>query len=264
MPPQIRSLRNEAFSYAPSNSAWEFQKVIDELTTFFASVRSGQLTDKSVIIPAAMRIDTTLINIMANVPSDWVYETVYTSTNPDIVWNGRYDIYYCNWIAQFWNGIRSTRILLNEIIRSHLLDAFTADPPQLTEVQYTTQYQLSIDTIIAMRDEVLHSIPQHLGFVNRKPFQNLAAMNEACGGLEDTNVSATEPLARNEMLRFSPHPEQVDVPLYHDESAPARGGYVLLWPLCTFTITSSFHFYIQIPIIDFLPLIRYPCPQTPY
>jgi hypothetical protein len=170
MPQHLQNLRLEAFQLVPPDPAWQFLKVIDEFTIFRSSVKSGTLSDPETIISTALRYDGDLVRIFSNVPPEWLYETVSTDDDPDIVWNGCYDIYYDYWVAQIWNGMRSARIMLNETIRSRLLEGFTSVPPSFTTSEYTAQFQISTDVLVKMRDEILRSIPQHIGYVTRKPF----------------------------------------------------------------------------------------------
>jgi hypothetical protein len=55
-------------------------------------------------------------------------------------------------------------------VRARLLEGFTSVPPCLMTPKYTAQFQNSTDVLVEMRDGMLRSIPQHIGYVTRKPF----------------------------------------------------------------------------------------------
>ncbi|KAF4636801.1 hypothetical protein G7Y89_g1296 [Cudoniella acicularis] len=235
-PQQITDLRNAAFDQISSGGVWQFLEAVGRLANFRAAMRNGSLTDCETIINTALNIDGDLMQLFSNVPPDWLYESVYTDSSPEVVYNGRYDIYYDYFIAQIWNGMRCARIMLNETIRSRLLEGFTSMPPRFTTSEYTAQFQISIDTIIKMRDDILHSVPQKLGYVHRKPFSTPESQDFSSplsgNDLDSINLSFTDLLSSSDLPRFSPVPEeQRSVPLVRSPSFPAIGGYYLLWPL---------------------------------
>jgi hypothetical protein len=63
-----------------------------------------------------------------------------------------------------WNSLRTTRILLNEMIRDTLLAGFSARPPVFNSTEYTAQFQISTDTIYEMQADILCTVPQHIGY----------------------------------------------------------------------------------------------------
>lgn len=256
-------MRLEAFQLVVPDPAWQFLKVIDEFTIFRASIRDGTLSDPETIISTALRYDGELMRIFSNVPPDWLYETVYTDNDPESVWNGCYDIYYDHWVAQIWNGMRAARIMLNETVRARLLQGFSSIPAKFTSPEYTAQFQLSTEVLVKMRDGILRSVPQHTGYVKRKPFtyptENdprsrtsttpfdgtlFTDLLEGATSLSRQGSSHIPPAHRTTPPRASPTPS---VPLNTSPTrassppttahTPAIGGYFLLWPLYTAGVT---------------------------
>lgn len=137
-----------------------------EFTTLYAGVRDGSLSDPQEILTRALELDGRIVDMFkTDLPPGWEYETVYTDMNADWIYNGRYHIYGDHWIAQIWNGMRSTRIMLGEMIRDLLLAGFSSKPPLFTAPEYTAQFQASTDVIYAMQADILRTVPQHLGYV---------------------------------------------------------------------------------------------------
>ena len=238
MPQQLMELRLEAFNYFPLDPAWQFLKKMDEYTLFRAAIKSESLQDHQTIIETALRLDADLTQIFSDVPSGWLYETVYTPNDPDIVFDGYYDIYYDHWIAQMWNGMRICRIMLSETVRARLLAGFTSVPPLFNSTEHMAQFQVSTDIVTQMRDDILHSVPQHLGYVKRKPFDYHSRSNSpspppSFDPIPDlnSNSSFTSLLFSNVNPTPSPPSGRTSPPLERDPTFPAIGGYFLLWPL---------------------------------
>ena len=56
--------------------------------------------------------------------------------------------------------------MLNETIRSTLVEGLSASPPRFTLPEYKMQFQLSTDVIYEMQADILATVPQHLGCVS--------------------------------------------------------------------------------------------------
>jgi hypothetical protein len=83
-------------------------------------------------------------------------------------------------MAQMWNSLRTTRILLNELIRDTLLAGFSAKPPVFSSTEYTAQFQISTDTMYEMQADILCTVPQHIGYFpeGKTTFQTLSEINQ--------------------------------------------------------------------------------------
>jgi hypothetical protein len=69
-------LRVEAFNYVPPDPAWQFVKNMDEYALFRPAVKSGSLQDSQTIIER-VEVGPRSNPNPSDVPSDWLYETVY-------------------------------------------------------------------------------------------------------------------------------------------------------------------------------------------
>ncbi|TVY46470.1 hypothetical protein LOCC1_G003015 [Lachnellula occidentalis] len=229
IPDQILELRNEVFSYNSTDPTCQFMKALDDFTILRAAIRAGALTDNSEIINASLELDARLIDIFINSPADWQYESAYTHSNTDLLYDGYYDIYDSYLVARTWNAMRATRIMLNQTIRYRLLAGFNQTPPQFTTPDYTALFQMCTDNVIALQHDILHSVPQHLGFVNRKPFQNIDNSANSSPAPDDSlDISFTTMLSGPELPVFA---EQSTAPLKKAAFFPAVGAYNLMWPL---------------------------------
>lgn len=86
------------------------------------------------------------------------------------------------------------------------------------------------DNIIVLQNDILHSVPQHLGLVNRKPFQNVESSRASSPASQDSlDIGFTNMLSDPELAFFA---EQSSAPLRKAAFFPAVGAYNLMWPLC--------------------------------
>lgn len=164
IPEHIVELRQvaEQFMNLSIWPAWQVSGVIFDFTNFRAAVRDCEIVGPKAIIKAALEIDREFLAAFAEVPEPWKYRTLYADHDDDFIWNRRYDVYNDNWTAQIWNGMRSCRILLHEIVRDQLLAASTAMTPIFTEEEAKEQNKQSVLAMLNMQADILASIPSHM------------------------------------------------------------------------------------------------------
>jgi hypothetical protein len=143
------------------------QEIMMEFTEYNAQITNGTLSDPDAIITRGLELDNLLKEAFENVPDGWEYETVVTEAEPELIYNGRYHVYWDVWCAQIWNGMRSFRCLFHEQIQKTIQEGHFAHPPRLTDSFHTAQLQKSIDTMCSLQADILATVPQHLGFVSR-------------------------------------------------------------------------------------------------
>jgi hypothetical protein len=80
--------------------AFIVQDTMMRLCQFRAEILKGSISDPQEILAKALDLDGILLKIATDVPPYWEYETVFTNEDPDIVYNGRYHIYY-NHVRKF-------------------------------------------------------------------------------------------------------------------------------------------------------------------
>jgi len=182
--------------------------------SFNASIIAGSYFDHKFIIARAVELDNVLQDFFANAPSRWGYETVFTGRDSDIIYDGRYHIYYDYYIARIWNAMGVLRILLNVRIRDALLKGFSSKPPVFNQSENAAQFQISTDLLYKLQADILASIPQHLGVVSRST------------SLFHPNSSLDNKLYMSNSLltRFRDNAEDF-------QSMSMSGGYFIIWPL---------------------------------
>ena len=128
VPEHVVELRSLAGKVMDSSTwpAWQVSEVIFEFANFRAAVRDCDIVGPKAIIEAGLQLDRKFVDAFTTTPESWKYRSVYIDYDDDCIWNRRYDVYNDYWTAQIWNGMRSCRILIHEMIRDQLLAASTA------------------------------------------------------------------------------------------------------------------------------------------
>lgn len=184
IPGHILDLSREVFTYDDTNDViWATQRVILLFTNFYAKLKHGEIVDLHEILNKSQKLEDMLIRTFVDVPRDWTFTTVYTEDNPDLIYHGCYHLYHHALAAISWNGMRTIRIMLNEIMRDTLLLGLSAEPPLFVEPKYTEQLQSSTDTLYQISFDIIASVPQYLGYAGgnslRSPFSGISEGTES-------------------------------------------------------------------------------------
>lgn len=162
MPEEMIKLRKVAEKYMDQGSAaWNLTSIIIDFTIFRAAARDCEIVGPRNVVNAALEIDARFIQGINDLPESWRCTTVYTDDNPHLIWNGCYTVYPQYWMAHVWNGVRTCRIMLHEMIRDQLLSASFAITPIFTDEESEAQLDSSISVMLGMQAEILASVPQH-------------------------------------------------------------------------------------------------------
>lgn len=162
MPQHILDLRKEAAEFGgvdPKNPGFRISAVIIDFTIFRSNVRECRIVGPRAIIEAALEIDSRFIAVFDGLSEDWKYETVYTDKTPHLIWSGSYHVYKERWIGHIYNGMRTCRVLLHEIVRDQLLAASTAMTPIFSTSELIMQGETSVAIMLEMQAQILASIP---------------------------------------------------------------------------------------------------------
>lgn len=262
-PPEIIELRKESEAFFnPDAPGWRLSHVMIEFVNFCVRVKERSDYTANDIINDALTVDNEMLRLSQTMPRQWQFGTYYTSNaDPELVFEGRYDIYVDYWVAQMWNSMRIIRILLHECIRGQLLKGFATTPPAWTGVEWVVQLQISTDTLNQLAMEICASVPQHEGIIpvlNPQGARQLqgdpsdfpplgpadvakdyrAAPNVGCrpkaskssysAATVDTSVFDASPSAHP-----SPQRPEPSLPTPPTSSTDAAGMLYLIWPLNT-------------------------------
>lgn len=120
-----------------------------------ASVRRRELTDPNQIILQVLLLETEYEEWERELPPEWSFKAEQAKRPDNTHFDGMYHIYSDIWYARMLNHYRWVRILLNELLLSHM-----ARLPQLT-TGHLAQKRKSLTIINAMATDICRSIPSH-------------------------------------------------------------------------------------------------------
>ncbi|KAH6673305.1 hypothetical protein B0J14DRAFT_481483 [Halenospora varia] len=162
IPAEILELRDKAGKFMdPAKPTWQVSGVIIDYTIFRAAVRNCEIVGPRAIVEAALALDKRFIEIYEALSEEFSFKTVYTSENPELIWNGFYHQYQNHWTSQIWNGMRTCRILLHETIRDQVLVGAKALTAVFTEREITAQNESSVAIMLQLQADILASVPEH-------------------------------------------------------------------------------------------------------
>ncbi|RDL41138.1 uncharacterized protein BP5553_01117 [Venustampulla echinocandica] len=201
-PDHIREFMNEAFKLSSFDGGpgFKIQESMLKYADLRASIREGILQGPQDVLSKALELDGVLLSMATDPYPGWQYQLVLTDVDSDVIFNGRYHVYYDYWMALMWNALRIQRIMVNQTIREALLDGFSSKPPIFAEPEYSAQYQVSTDTLHELQADILATVPQHIG-----------------------RGSPPRGLSLDRIMR---DPSGTDLP-----PVPMVGGSFLMWPL---------------------------------
>jgi hypothetical protein len=164
LPAHLREYMDLARKHASHMSTGlNVQGVMVLLADLRADIEEGILKSQVDIVLRARELDNTLLQLAESAPTDWAYDEILTDADSDIIYNGKYHVYYNLWMGYMWNALRTQRILIHQIIRDALSAGVTSFPPVFTNEYYITQYNLVSKTLLSVQEDILSSVPQHIG-----------------------------------------------------------------------------------------------------
>ena len=218
LPEHISALITQLAKHADvSDPTWLNYELMKSLTNFRAHVVSGVISDPQEILSRALELEQTALSVFDNAPSVYDYETVYTDEDRGIIFADCYHVYQDYMAATVWNGIRTIRMMLQEMIRDAIEKLRSYTSSHSMDDQYTAQYQKSTRILYQLQSEIIASVPQHLGYLSKKS-------NSSAAPSHNFLWSHFKYRASNPFHSFNTTPN--DSPMIR-----AMGGYPLPWAL---------------------------------
>lgn len=159
--------------------------IIAHLSNLRADVHGKILTNPEEILDAAYAIEADLIAWSVNLPPEYLY-TNKTMVSPNITfmqhcrgvppYNCEYHVYPSLWASSSWNHYRCARILVDEMIISHIYKSSPILPTACLSEE-SRLYVMSLRaTINELGADICHSVPFHLGACNSEIIPGMARL----------------------------------------------------------------------------------------
>jgi len=143
-------------------------KTMLDINQFRCDINDGLVSDPESLIARALELDASLATVWDEPLPKWRFETHHLDAyDPEAIFDGVYHIYPSPWSARYWNSLRLFRAMMHEQVRRTLMAGLTSHPPIFTETPYALLFQTSTDMCHQMQAEILASVPEALGYVQK-------------------------------------------------------------------------------------------------
>ncbi|KAH8900153.1 hypothetical protein GQ53DRAFT_210883 [Thozetella sp. PMI_491] len=185
LPPLLTAMNTVSVSSVPQDDpTWAASRYMVELVAIHQRVQPCDV--KRPFSPAidlpdlerAAEIDHQLEHAFSfmEIPDSWRYVTMRSRRlNPQVVYDGIFHVYHDSYIAKVWNCMRTCRLLAQCIIGALLCRCFGGtDKPwplvlagrvTLEDSEGSEKLKAVASTILRLRDEILASVPQMMGYI---------------------------------------------------------------------------------------------------
>lgn len=144
---------------SPSQLKLKESDLMIEYARLRYKIENAGLSDKEAIL-SLQELDERFEILSMNVRSTWQFKDVQVLEKSIHHWESYHHVYPSESIAQVWNVIRVTRILLNEL----LLDrSFNFEEDEYSKPKTLSIRQHALDVIVRMVSDICASIPQYIG-----------------------------------------------------------------------------------------------------
>lgn len=198
-PPVIEELRNKSLEMGKLDKT--NRNLIDHMfrtTTVRHQIKTGKITDRDEIISTLANCDAEWALLASGIPSIWRYRNIRLPATSPTAMHRSCHVYPGMVSAITWNGIRSTRMLLQEAIIEQLCHNVN-DESCLSSADQDLLIS-AIKTHNTLSDAIIASVPQFFGTVRWEDYvtstgENVTpATNPTIPDLTPSSSQGSEPI----------------------------------------------------------------------
>jgi len=179
-------LRSNIARYLPGpiDPKWQESDLMIEFARLRQEIKEGALSeDKS--ISALVNLDSKFVKLSMEVPPSWQYKTISVKRRTKHHYDLFHHIHPAEHIAQMWNTLRLTRLLINELICSRFLDSCK----DLNRGRGDAALQQHATEIIKdMASDICATVPQYIQHTPGSLFQGPVGTPEYVGVASDNDI----------------------------------------------------------------------------
>ncbi|PYI08333.1 hypothetical protein BO78DRAFT_416785 [Aspergillus sclerotiicarbonarius CBS 121057] len=181
-PEGIRELQKEAAKYANTQSGfWLLGVVATRVPTLMHNV--GQNKGEvpwSVLLEEAISLQRDCQFVLGVLAIEEPYTVIRDpGADPNLVHDGRFDLYRSSWAIRVWNNARSIQMVVCRILLYLLQKILATDLAPAIRQTLTGQFQETQQTLSNLGDDILSTVPQLLDFVSAGPESTVAFKSPA-------------------------------------------------------------------------------------
>ncbi|KAJ5764977.1 hypothetical protein N7520_004536 [Penicillium odoratum] len=166
--------------------------IVGRLSNLRADIIAHRITDDQQIIAGASAIEADLIAWLAGLPPGFSYE-VHKKDRFDFqfqqqcrglaLYDEQYHVYPNLWVCNSWNQYRCARIIVSEMILTHVRNMSDSSSMRALSEEFRQQCQTLRATIHRLAVDICRSVPFCLGVHHNKSDPSLPPPDSYLGGL---------------------------------------------------------------------------------
>ncbi|KAL8939315.1 MAG: hypothetical protein Q9211_002795 [Gyalolechia sp. 1 TL-2023] len=142
----------------PIDPKWRESDLMIEFASLRQDIQKRVLSDSEAIV-SLINLDAKFVRLGLEVPSAWQYRTVHVGVKSSHHYESFHHIHPAEHVAQMWNTLRLTRILLNELISYR---SSKAQRKQVANPELVAIHQCATRAINEMASDICASLPQYI------------------------------------------------------------------------------------------------------
>ncbi|MCJ1401593.1 hypothetical protein MMC11_004809 [Xylographa trunciseda] len=152
---------SKEYQFEWDSPAWWLAVIFSRFVNLRASIRRRELTDATTIISGLSALNADLAKWVTELPPEWIFTTVVSTEDSEIIFESQCHVYHSLWIAVFWNHYRTVCILVNDLLIGYL-DLSSCVPLEESPGVSQEQRRQCLDLVSLLATDICYSVPfQH-------------------------------------------------------------------------------------------------------
>ncbi|CAL5865914.1 uncharacterized protein PFLUO_LOCUS120 [Penicillium psychrofluorescens] len=164
-PEDMLELQEEAAKHTDTSSSfWHMGVLSTQCANLLMSVRKNKITGEnpwSKLLDEASMIERDFQYLLGVLATQEPYTTTGESDgDPNMIYNGRFDLYRDSWAIRLWNNLRSLRMIVCEILCFLLNKVLATDLAPAVREHMKLKLQKTLETLSKLANDILATVPQ--------------------------------------------------------------------------------------------------------
>lgn len=181
-PEDLRALQEDAMKHTAASSAfWLLGALAVRHVNLLWKVRRRHATQSpwNDLLEEATMLQRDFQHLCSIFATQEPYVTIrHPDGDPEIVYNGRYDLYHSAWAIRVWNNARMLQMVTCNIIYALVTKALALDLAPVLRAHLETRAQKTLQTQSKLENDILATVPQALGYIS-SPSQHYSSLNSS-------------------------------------------------------------------------------------
>ncbi|KAJ5334522.1 hypothetical protein N7452_006925 [Penicillium brevicompactum] len=176
-PEDLRELQEEAVKHtAASGAFWLLGVLASRHVNLLWKVRQNDpRINWTALLEEATALQLDFERLLGALAIEEPYSTIREpGADPEIIYNGRYDLYPSSWAIRVWNNARMLQMIVCNIIYFLLTKSLTMNLTPVLRTHATLRLQQTLQIQSKLENDMLATVPQALGYIPSSPQSHVA------------------------------------------------------------------------------------------